>query len=491
MEENIMTTNKKMNSKQLFLTFVFGLLGGLISLIIYENFISENKNISENNETIDNSLSKFTNAKTVSVLTGDLDFTQISKNAIDAVVHVKTTYYADYDNPFYNYFYGGKEGEELPSMEASGSGVILTADGYIVTNNHVIEDATALQVVLNNKKSYDAKIIGTDPSTDLALLKIEATDLSVLTFGNSDNLQIGEWVLAVGNPFNLTSTVTAGIVSAKARNIDLLDKSYAIESFIQTDAAVNPGNSGGALINVTGELVGINTAIASYTGSYSGYSFAIPVSIVQKVVADLMEYGTVQRALLGVSIQEIDDELAKKYGIDDMEGVFVSSVSENGAAKEAGIQMNDIIIKIGEQIITEVSELQEKIGQYSPGDEVIVTVKRDGLEKEITVKLRNQLGGTDLITNAKLDILGATFEELTEQEMIDLGIKNGVKVTDIKAGKFLKSGIKVGYIITKINDVIIKSITDVEKEINSSRGGVYIEGVYPDGTISYYAFGLK
>lgn len=478
--------------KLISLAFVFGIFGSIFSIFIYENYIKNSGTEQENKEELkDNStISKFSSAKTVSVLSGDLDFSEISQNAIDAVVHVKTTYYADYDNPFYNYFYGGKI-DDLPSMEASGSGVILTSDGYIVTNNHVIEDATNLQVVLNNKKSYEAKVIGADPSTDLALLKIDAEDLSILPFGNSDDLKIGEWVLAVGNPFNLTSTVTAGIVSAKARNIDLLNKNYAIESFIQTDAAVNPGNSGGALINVSGELVGINTAIASYTGSYSGYSFAVPVSIVKKVVSDLMEYGTVQRALLGVSIQEITEEMAEQYDLDDLQGVFVSDVSETGAAKEAGIQKNDVIIKIGTNDITEVSELQEKIGQYSPGDEVTVTVKRNGEEKEIFVKLKNQKGGTEIITNDKVEVLGATFEELSDQEKNELNIKNGVKVTDLKAGKFLKSGVKIGYIITKINDVSIKSISDIEKEINSSRGGVYIEGIYPDGTISYYAFGLK
>lgn len=484
-----MKTNNSINFKQIYLTFIFGLLGGLAALFIFTSFY-DSENQTQTDEKTTNSNAEFTKSSTVSYLTGELDFTEISKKAIDAVVHVKTTYYTDYDNPFYNYFYGG-DGSELEPMEASGSGVIISSDGYIVTNNHVIEDATNLQVVMNNKKSFEAKIIGTDPTTDLALIKIEATDLSTLAFGNSDDLKIGEWVLAVGNPFNLTSTVTAGIVSAKARNIDLLDKNYAIESFIQTDAAVNPGNSGGALININGDLIGINTAIASYTGSYSGYSFAVPSSIVQKVVADLMEYGTVQRALLGVSIQEIDNELAAKYGITDLEGVFISDVTEEGAADEAGIEAEDIIVKIADQEITEVSQLQEKIGQYRPGDEVIVTVNRDGEDKEFTVILKNQQGGTDLITSNKVELLGATFEEITEQEKIDLKLKNGVKVTDLKAGKFLKAGIKVGFIVTSVNDQTVETASDIEKEINSARGGVYIEGVYPDGTVSYYAFGMR
>jgi len=485
-----MESNKQINFRQLYLTFIFGIIGGLVSLLLYSTLIDKNENLSTDNSSNTNSISKFASNKTVAFTDGALDFTEISQKAIDAVVHVKTTYYADYDNPFYDYFYGGGS-KSLTPLEASGSGVIISADGYIVTNNHVIEDATNLQVVLNNKKSYEAKIIGTDPTTDLALIKIEAVDLSTLTFGNSDNLLVGEWVLAVGNPFNLTSTVTAGIVSAKARNIDLLDKNYAIESFIQTDAAVNPGNSGGALINTSGELIGINTAIASTTGTYSGYSFAVPVNIVQKVVSDLMEYGTVQRAMLGVSIQEITEDLAKQYGFSVLQGVFISDVSENGAAKEAGIEKNDIIIKIAEQEIKEVSQLQEKIGQYRPGDEVIVTVMRNGEEKEITVKFKNQDGGTELITNSKVELLGATFEELTDQDKIDLKIKSGVKVVDLKAGKFLKAGIKIGFIVTTVNDKAVTTASDIEKEINSARGGVYIEGVYPDGTISYYAFGLR
>jgi len=482
-----MKTN--LNVKQLILTLFVGLLGGFIAILLYFGIIDKNKS-EIFYDTEQNPYSQFASSKTKTIFNTDLDFTTIAQTAIEAVVHVKTTYYSDVENPFYNYFYGGGETEAQP-QEASGSGVIISTDGYIVTNNHVVEEATNLIVVLNNKKSYTAKIIGTDPATDIALIKIDETDLPILSFGNSDDLKVGEWVLAVGNPFNLTSTVTAGIVSAKARNIDLLEKNYAIESFIQTDAAVNPGNSGGALINTLGELIGINTAIASYTGSYSGYSFAVPSTIVQKIVADLMEYGTVQRAMLGVSIKTIDAELAKEYDIDDLAGVFVEAVSDNGAAKEAGIKAKDIIVKIAGQKISEVSELQEKIGQFRPGDEVIVTVNRANELIEIKVKLKNQKGGTELVKNDKIDILGATFEEITDEEKEKLDIKNGVRVVDINSGKFLKSGIKPGFIITKVNDEVIEDTEDLEKEINSSNGGVYIEGVYPDGTISYYAFGLR
>jgi len=481
-----MKTNLNVNFKQLILSLLVGLVGGFIAVLIFD--VTKTNNLTYY-DTEQNPNVKF--ASTKSILTGELDFTTIAQTAIDAVVHVKTTYFSEVDNPFYNYFYGGGNGEEAQPQEASGSGVIISSDGYIVTNNHVVEEATNLIVVLNNKKSYTAKVIGTDPATDIALIKIEATDLPVLVFGNSDDLKVGEWVLAVGNPFNLTSTVTAGIVSAKARSIDLLDKNYAIESFIQTDAAVNPGNSGGALINTNGDLIGINTAIASYTGSYSGYSFAVPSTIVKKVVADLLEYGTVQRALLGVSIKAIDADLAKLYDIDDLEGVFVENVPENGAAYEAGIKAKDIIVKIAGQKISEVSQLQEKIGQFRPGDEIVVTVSRDKELIDIKVKLKNTKGNTDLVKNDKIDILGATFAEITEQEKQDLNIKNGVKVVDIKSGKFLKSGIKPGFIITKVNDEVIETTEDLEKEINSSNGGVYVEGVYPDGTISYYAFGIR
>ncbi len=477
-----------MKLKNLIVIFLVGMLGGIASFGIISIFEEDFKNETSNNKIATDKNMQFTGNRTKTILNGDLDFTKIAPKATEAVVHVKSKYESDY-NPYAFLF--GDYLDEMPMMEASGSGVIITADGYIVTNNHVVEKATELKVILNDKRSFDAKIIGRDPATDLALLKIEETDLPILEFGNSDDLKVGEWVLAIGNPFNLTSTVTAGIVSAKARNISILKKRYAIESFIQTDAAVNPGNSGGALINIDGRLVGINTAIASSTGSFAGYSFAIPVSIVSKIIADLMEYGTVQRALLGVQVTELTTELAEKNNIDNLEGVYVAELTKGGAAEESGIETGDVILKIGEAIINEVPALLEKIGQYRPGDEIVVTVKRDEKIKEIKVILHNQDGGTEIVTTERVDVLGAIFENITEEEMEKMEIKNGVKVVEVGSGKLKMAGVKEGFVITSINDTKINQVEDVERVINKIRGGVYIEGVYPNGTVAYYAFGLK
>lgn len=476
--------------KNLALTFVVGMLGGLVGvgIISISGSDKEQTTTKSSNEILTNHnirLASNSNTYSQSEL---IDFTQIAPQATEAVVHVKTQYQMDY-NPYAFLF--GDYLDELPPMEASGSGVIISKDGYIVTNNHVVEKATELKVILNDKRSYSAKIIGRDPATDLALLKIEAESLPVLEFGNSDELKIGEWVLAIGNPFNLTSTVTAGIVSAKARNISILDKRYAIESFIQTDAAVNPGNSGGALINTNGQLIGINTAIASSTGAFAGYSFAVPVSIVQKVVADLIEYGTVQRALLGVQVTDLTTELAEEKKLDNLEGVYVAELTENGAADEAGIKEGDVILKIGDAIVNEVPELLEKIGQHRPGDEVPILIKRKGKTQIINAILQNQSGGTDILTIDRVDVLGAIFEEITETEKEELKIKHGVKVVEIGAGKFQSAGVKEGYVITSINDTPVYKVEDVKEIINKVRGGVYIQGVYPNGKVGYYAFGLK
>lgn len=313
----------------------------------------------------------------------------------------------------------GLRGNQQPQIARGfGSGVILSDDGYIVTNNHVIEEAQNIKVILNDKREFDARLIGTDPSTDIALLKIDTEGLPFLTYGNSDELKLGEWVLAVGNPFNLTSTVTAGIVSARARNIGINTDQMAIESFIQTDAAVNPGNSGGALVNQSGKLVGINSAIASRTGSYAGYSFAVPVSIVKKVVDDLKEFGEVQRALLGVNIQDVNQEIAEDLNLSTVNGVYVAGVTENGAARDAGIREEDVIISVqGDQVRTS-AELQEKISQFRPGDDVKVGVLRDGERKQFTVTLRNKHGDTQIVRD-RSSYLGADFEEVSNSEKVD------------------------------------------------------------------------
>ncbi len=318
-----------------------------------------------------------------------VDFTQAAERSVEAVVHVKTKYYRQqqYVDPFYQFFFGRPQQSQQPSAMASGSGVILSSDGYIVTNNHVIEDANEIEVVLNDKRTFAAQLIGTDPNTDLALLKIEATDLPTIEIGNSDDLRVGEWVLAVGNPFNLTSTVTAGIVSAKARSINILNSDMKIESFIQTDAAVNPGNSGGALVNTRGQLVGINTAIASQTGSYAGYAFAIPTAIMQKVVADLRQYGTVQRALLGIRMLDITQQVKDQLSLESMEGVYVGEVISGSAADKAGMKAGDVIVQVDGRPINASSQLQEQIGRKNPGDQITILVRRGHRSVSLQVTL--------------------------------------------------------------------------------------------------------
>jgi len=316
------------------------------------------------------------------------DFTEAAESSVHAVVHVKTTIQRQvYADPFMEFFFGIPKTYQQPAQMASGSGVIISKDGYIVTNNHVIDKAQIIQVVLNDKREFEATLVGTDPNTDIALLKINTDSLPTIPFGNSDNLKVGEWVLAVGNPFNLTSTVTAGIVSAKARNINILQSSMKIESFIQTDAAVNPGNSGGALVNTRGELVGINTAIASQTGSYAGYSFAVPVSIVEKVVGDIKQFGMVQRAVLGVQIMEITPELQKERNLPTLQGVFIAGVVKGGAADRYGINRGDIITHIDGRTIRTVTDLQEQIGRHHPGDKVEISLLRNGKAATIEVEL--------------------------------------------------------------------------------------------------------
>jgi len=369
--------------------------------------------------------------------------------------------------------------------------VIISPDGYIVTNNHVIDGAEKIMVTLNDNREFEAKLVGTDPSTDIALLKIDGKDLPFIPWGDSDKLRLGQWVLAVGNPFNLTSTVTAGIVSAKGRNLGILDDQYRIESFIQTDAALNKGNSGGALVDLKGELVGITSAIISPSGAYAGNSFAIPVSIVRKVVEDLMEYGQVQRAFLGVSIRNIDAQLAKDKGLGTINGVYVDAVNDNGAAKEAGIKAGDVILNVNGIKVTSSAELQEQIGRYRPGQKINIAVLRDNKEKQFDVILRNMQGTTGVVKKSDLVmVLGATFAPLSDQEKSNLGISNGLRVVEVGKGKFRDAGISNGFIITRVNNKAINSVNDLNDILSKTKGGVYIEGVYPNGMVAYYAFGL-
>lgn len=477
-----------MNTRKYFSYFFVAVLGGLIS------FALAHKAIQKNNSHFEQKINQLEAQTSFVSQTGprvipNTDFTYAAEKSVNAVVHVKTKYQPQYDDIYY-FFFGGQPQNNAPAV-GTGSGVIISPDGFIVTNNHVIEKTDYIEVVLNDNRSYKATLIGTDPTTDLALLKIEADNLHHVEYGNSDELKIGEWVLAVGNPFNLTSTVTAGIVSAKARNIRLLDRTYAIEAFIQTDAAVNPGNSGGALVDVKGNLVGINTAIASRTGSFSGYSFAIPSGIVKKVVDDLKEYGVVQRALLGVSISDIDSDLAKELKLDKVSGVLVAGVTENGSADEAGIEKNDVIVAIEGKEIAKSSELQEKIGQYRPGEKIKVTVLRSGKEKTMDVILKNVYGTTGVIDNSVQTILGASFMALTNEDKSRYGVEHGMKVVDLSSGKLMKAGIQKGFVITHINKQPIYDYKDIEKLLEKTKGGVYIDGVTPSGVRAYYAFGLN
>lgn len=432
-----------------------------------------------------------------------LDFTKAAESTVNAVVSIRTTTVtrsSGYQDPVFEFFFGPGQGQREPRQQSGlGSGVIVSSDGYIVTNNHVIKGADKLEVTLNDNRSFNGVIVGTDPTTDLALVKIDATDLPTVKFGNSDDLRIGEWVLAVGNPFGLTSTVTAGIVSAKARRISggMNRGQLDIESFIQTDAAVNPGNSGGALVNTAGELVGINTAIFSQTGNYAGYSFAIPVSIVSKVITDLRQYGTVQRAVMGVSFQEITSELAKEKNLDVHEGVYVAEVRDRSAAMEAGVEVGDVITAINGKKITNGASLQEQIGRYNPGDKITVAIKRGKKDVTVEMKLKNSQGGTEVTKAVNFSSMGAAFKELTEAQKRELSVRSGVEVVGLKDGKLKSAGVREGFVILDINNVTITSVSDIEKifdnitRSNNERKVMFITGIYPNGKLMYYAVDLS
>ena len=478
-------------TKKIIGTFGIAIIGGLIAVSLYSIINKNNQKIIITREEPSVRYASLP----PSTENGTMDFTYAAEVSLYAVVHVKTkSLRGNYTgNPLYDFFFGQRYYQEPQPVMGYGSGVIVSEDGYIVTNNHVIDKSDEIEVVLNDRRTYTAKIVGVDLSTDLALLKIEDDGkLPHIQFGNSDLLKIGEWVLAVGNPYNLTSTVTAGIVSAKARNINIMrDRAYAVESFIQTDAAVNPGNSGGALVNVKGELVGINTAIASQTGAYSGYSFAIPVNIVKKIVTDLIDFGEVQRALIGVTIQDVTAELAKEKGLDKIEGVYINGVRDDGAAREAGIKEGDVILEVNGVKVNNTSELQEQVSMYRPKDVIEVLIKRDNKKKQFTVTLRNMQGNTDIVKKEDQDIiLGAKCRVLDENEKKRLGINFGVKIIELNEGKFKKAGVENNFIITRINNKTVHSVSELKDLIEYTSGGIYIEGIYPDGVIAYYAFGL-
>ncbi|WMJ73338.1 Do family serine endopeptidase [Cytophagaceae bacterium ABcell3] len=443
-----------------------------------------------------------------------LDFTVVAPKVMEAVVHIKSTQTVTHQrqqqqdpfreffrDDFFDHFFGPRFRFENPRQQApqtrigTGSGVIINQNGYIVTNNHVIDNAQEIDVTLQDNRTYKATVIGTDASTDLALLQIDEKDLPFLKFLNSDEVKVGEWVLAVGNPFNLNSTVTAGIVSAKSRNINILHDQYAIESFIQTDAAINPGNSGGALVNMKGALIGINTAIASPTGSYAGYGFAVPSNIVNKVVEDLLKFGVVQRGVLGISIRGVDGNLARDKNLSITRGVYVDSVMENSAAQDAGIKAGDVIQEINGLRVNTSPELQEIVGRQRPGDELEVKLYRKGKEKNLKVKLRNKDGEVAFVSRERsqvLDVLGAEFEPISKENAKKLNITGGIKVTRLHAGKLRRQTlIEEGFIITKVDSKPVNTVSDLASILEGKTGGVLIEGIYEGKSeVKYYALGL-
>lgn len=449
----------------------------------------------------------------------DTDFTVAAEKTVNAVVCIKS-FTTQRQNPYgnqgggydpfgmFDFFFGPQQRQQQqrpqqhsnePVQSGVGSGVIISEDGYIVTNNHVIEDADKLEVLLNDNSTYEARVVGTDEATDLALIKIDAENLSPITFGDSEQLKIGEWVLAVGNPFGFNSTVTAGIVSAKARSLSQNSRNGKIgmESYIQTDAALNPGNSGGALVNLKGELIGVNSAIYSNTGSYAGFSFAIPTTIVKKVMTDLRQYGTVQRAVLGCTVKELDAKIAKDKNITAIKaGLLVDAVNDRSTAKEIGLQKDDVITAINDVEVHNFAQLVEQLNKFRPGDKITVTYYRDNKKEVKSATLRNTQGNTSITKKGDFSEIGCAFMKLTDEQKRHLGISTGVKVTGLKNGAFRDAGIKDGFVITDINGRVVNSSDDVEQIYNmimKSEDGdkvMFITGIYPSGKKYYYAVNL-
>lgn len=447
-----------------------------------------------------------------------VDLTYAAEKSLPSVVHILSTKNSKVQtvevqsDPFSDFFSdpfgffgnpnqgnGGKQKRSVrtPKQQGSGSGVIISNDGYIVTNNHVVADADELTVTLNDNKEYSARIIGTDKTTDLALIKIDGKNFPAITIANSENIKVGEWVLAVGNPFNLTNTVTAGIVSAKGRSL----YQNGVESFIQTDAAINPGNSGGALVNTRGELIGINAMLYSQTGSFSGYGFAIPTSIMNKVVDDLKKYGTVQRAVIGIQGSDVKNyvdaqkDQGKDIDLGTMEGIYVAKVTEESAAEEAGLKEGDVITAIDGKEVNKMANLQEYLAKKRPGDKVSISYLRDKKKSTKTVTLKNEQGNTQVVKKADLDVLGGNFRAITDNQKQQFNIGYGLEVLKVNAGKLKNAGITKGFIIQRVNDNAIKTIDDLQnvvKEASTSKDPVlYIQGIYPTGKKAYFAVPLE
>ena len=481
--------NNTMKNRNLLSTFLIALCGGVVAIFVYAQ-IFESKggpgsgSFFRSSSSFPYHLAGYEPHNISDVSFPDLTFA--AEKAVNCVVHVRVKSMQNVNNPWLEYFYGRRQ--QIP-REGFGSGVIISPDGYIITNNHVVSRAEEIEVALNNRRIYTAKLIGADPATDLALLKIEETDLPYLIFGDSEAMRVGEWVLAVGNPYNLTSTVTTGIVSAKARHLGISttrSSRMEIESFIQTDAAVNQGNSGGALVNINGDLIGINTLIISQSGGFTGSSFAIPATIAQKVMNDLKDFGAVQRAFVGVTFYGGNDNFSN-----EKEELFVEIVDENLGAAEAGIKVGDVITSINDVSISTFAEFQEQISKYRPNDRVKITAIRDNKTQPFMVTLRNIEGTTHILRGtSEIYVFGATFEELTQRERQDLGIRAGVKVKDVGEGRLSSlQGIRNGFIITAVNDRAVNSARDVQNIVDSVEEGgrILINGVNARGQVSYFA----
>lgn len=483
-----------MNVKKSVISLFIGLIGGFIAFFVAEGLKEKDVKPVVSHELTGPGITTVAYTQSLSEEGGRIDLRMAAKKAVPGVVHVKTMQMGrEYvGNPFLNYFFGGTmQGREVPMTTGYGSGVIISADGYIITNNHVIKDADKVQVVLNDKKEYEAKIIGQDPNTDIALLKIEGKDFPYVEYGNSDDVALGEWVLAVGNPYNLTSTVTAGIISAKARELGMNRGQISLESFLQTDAAINPGNSGGALVNAKGELIGINTLIQSPTGAYSGYAFAVPVNIARKVVNDLKEYGKVQRGVLGIRMGELTPVLAEELGVKETYGIYVGEVMAGSAAQKAGMKKGDIIQGISGREVKTTPEFYEQLGKYHPGSVIRLKVIRDGKERQLDVTLQNSYGDVAVEQEKESGVLGVKVSPLSQEDRYRYRLNKGVKITDIKNGKFKAAGLEKGYIIVKINDYEIYDERDLARAIHAVKeDGVFVTAVSPRGRVEYFAFSL-
>lgn len=494
--------------KYLYLLFV-AVLGGAIALGGAKLLEEEDLSRFDTNPT---TTAKFTNYTTPNYTAAvpEEGFTVAAEKVLPVVVHIRASKKIENSGrqldlrnipaPFRDFFDQAPQGQGQGGdqmQQGTGSGVIISSDGYIVTNNHVAGDATELQVTLHDGRVYDAELIGTDPSTDIAVIKIDDGALPHINFANSDDVRVGEWVVAVGNPFNLASTVTAGIVSAKGRSINILQDQAPIESFIQTDAVVNPGNSGGALVNLNGDLIGINTAIASPTGVYAGYAFAVPSNIAAKVIEDLKEYGVVQRGYLGAIIRGIDGNFAKENDLSVNDGVYIQELSEDGAAAAAGVEPGDIVLYVDDMETKTSSALLEAIGRKRPGEEVTLTVLRNGKERKIDVVLRNREGTTDVVKKGTpaqvLAALGATFETLSGEDADAEGIDGGVRVKAIGPGLLAQqTDIREGFIITRVDKQKVTTKEDLVKKLENVEGGILLEGKYPgQRRTQYYALGIQ